>query len=81
MNELVRSSIVGEGRIIGYGTPMCGLGNRRKANKLNDMDDKVGARLHWQTWAWSVIFDLGILFAFHLLCKITSSKFASSSKV
>lgn len=72
---------MGGGRILGYGTPMCGLGNRRKTIKLNDMDDKVGARLHWQTWAWSVIFDLGILFAFHLLCKITSSKFASCSRV
>jgi len=28
-----------------------GLGNRRKATKLNDMDDKVGGRLHLQTWA------------------------------
>ncbi len=42
---------MGGGRILGYGTPMCGLGNRRKTIKLNDMDDKVGARLHWQTWA------------------------------
>jgi len=38
-------------RILGYGTPMCGLGSCRKATKLNDMDDKMGARLHWQTWA------------------------------
>jgi hypothetical protein len=30
---------------------MCGLGNRRKTTKVNDMDDKVVAILHWQTWA------------------------------
>jgi hypothetical protein len=37
---------MGERKILGYGTPMCGLGNCRKTTKLNDMDDKVGARLH-----------------------------------
>jgi len=42
---------VGGGRILGYGTLVCGVGNCRKVAKLNDMDDKVGGRLHWQTWA------------------------------
>jgi len=42
---------MGGSRILGYGTPMCGLGNHKKTTKLNDMDDKVGARLHLQTWA------------------------------
>jgi len=42
---------VGGGSILSYGTPMCGLENCRKATKLNDMGDKVGGRLHWQTWA------------------------------
>ncbi len=30
---------------------MYGLGDYESATKPNDMDDKVGTRLHWQTQA------------------------------